>query len=241
MKFFSNFCITIAFSISSCTAAQIECDNQKYNLNEWDNLVSLIKSKQWNAQIDKHIQYPVNVLISGRVEKYRDSFELKMDWDYILTEQTLAYINESTNCEIAKTLGLKHDGSTIVITNLVFPQVESDRVLSGYGISSVKAYKQFVSNINAAIKAKDYPSISNSINYPFFIDVDGRSIKVLNSNMFLEYSSYIVSNKFIKLLQAAGDLDTLNKHPKGLMLNQSGDIWIVQVKGELKLDFVDLN
>ena len=71
--------------------------------------------------------------------------------------------------------------------------------------------------------------------YPFAIRCDEKTIIINDQQDFYEYADDILNDNFVGIIKKSLDEEKFFEHPQGLRLNKRGDIWVLEIDGELLL------
>ena len=187
--------------------------------------------------ISASINYPVKASIGGSKANIIDETVLKALWNFIFTESLVELVNVSDACSLAKEWDL--DIANHKIQSLVIFYDEEDARYSYSGITSEKALLDFLNTVIKAASNKDYQQLPGFFKYPFTIRYGDKEKIISNRQDFNKYVDDIIDSDFIRVIKKALDEDDFVQHPKGLMLNERGDIWVFEVYGKLLLQPVD--
>ena len=190
--------------------------------------------------LSESINYPVKASIGGRKTNISSELVLKSKavWNSIFTERLVDLVNSSDVCSLAKELDL--DPVSHKIRSLVIFYDEEDARYSYSGISSEKALLDFLNAVLEAVSDKDYQRLSGFFKYPFVIRCGDNKITISDQQDFNEYADNIIDDDFIAVIKRSLGEDGFVQNPKGLMLNKRGDIWVLEVYGNLLLQPVNL-
>lgn len=183
------------------------------------------------ALLSRHIRFPVQVVVGGKVVSIRDESFLKITWKVVSTERLLNLVSDAAYCELAKEL--KMDPVSGNIGSLAIYYDEKDAKYSYSGITSERDLLNFLTMLVKLISEKEYRKLSGFFRYPFAVQGEDDKIVINNGEDFYRYKELIVTNEFISIVTKSLDEENFVQHPIGLMLNEVGDIWVVEVSSGL--------
>lgn len=181
----------------------------------------------------RQVSYPVMAWIGSKPRPVRNTRDLNIFWEFIATERFLDLVRESSSCDLVRELNIEPD--SYKIRSLAIFYDEEDSEYSYSGITSKRALLRFLRGVLELSTNKDYEQLSTLFRYPFMIRCSGEKITIKNQQQFLKHADNIIDDNFMKIITTAQDEKNLVQHPKGLMLNEIGEIWILEVYGSGKL------
>lgn len=212
------FFIIVSYCSSACDlGSEVESLANKYK----SSLLKIDKS------IFDNIEYPVEVVVNGTLIEISSKVSLEPAWSYIATKEFSNNLKKLSACELARKMGLSRNDA--IIKSLVIDWDESDSQYSSSGISSAKKLKHFINEANRYFDDGDYITLSYMFHFPMTIKVVEKTIAIENRRELIEYSQYIFNDKFKKIINS----NVVINVGAGVMLNNSGDVWVIGHNGDL--------
>ena len=184
-------------------------------------------------ELARNINFPITALSYGSKSNFRDDYVLKHGWKAIFSKNRMTLIGSLDACGLAKELNL--DPVSLKIQSLVILYDKED---SEFGYSGIESKKDLIRYINTVIELsakKDYQQLAPLFRYPIVMWSNNQSVLINNQQEFMENADEIINEWFIDIVTKSFAENAYSQHPRGLMLNQRGDIWVYQINGDFVL------
>ncbi len=184
-------------------------------------------------ELARSINFPIKALIGGSKVKIRGDRVLKYGWKYIFSKKRMTLIGSLDACGLARELNL--DPVSLKIQSLVILYDKEDSEFGYSGIESKKDLTHFINTVIELSAKKDYQQLAPLFRYPIVMWSNNQSVLINNQQEFMENADEIINEWFIDIVTKSFAENAYSQHPRGLMLNQRGDIWVYQINGDFVL------
>lgn len=182
-------------------------------------------------KLESIIEFPLPAVLVGREKAVRSFISFSK---YYLDDELLNKIRPMEYCELAKALDINPE--TGKIRNLVINYDPKDAAYAYSGIASAKKLREFMRSSLLLSKEKNYTQLAKSYRYPFYLNTPSGRLNVNTEKEFVLYGGLIADERFINLLEEKIKKENFEKMPRGLMLTQKGEFWILGVSNGLTFE-----
>ena len=232
---FTRVFLIVSFFVScaaSSLQAQTVCDSD-----------ILSKVERYRGQIlngnlpelTKNIRFPVPLIFAGSIQEW-DPVRLEKYSRSIFHAEFPQELTKADTCDLAQQMKIDPDSGRI--QSLVLFYDAEDAKYARSAIGSVRQLNRFMGLAIERMKARDYVALSEMFSYPIRVWVHEVETVVENKRDFAAFGDAIIDDQFLNIVTHAYQTGDYGQHPRGLMLNSRGDIWVRSYSG-MALKFSD--